>query len=418
VTQWEPLGIVLVQRANSHNVEPVNHNPILKDWIVTQILQSPDRRISFADYMNWVLYHPTQGYYASSAARIGALGDFVTSPHLGCDFAELLAEQWVECWQLLHQPQPFSIVEMGAGQGLVAADSLNYLQKNYPACFAAVDYVILERAAAQRQAQQAYIQERRVSDRVRWSNLADLPSESICGCFFSNELVDALPVHQVTLLDGQLQEVYVTYDARLDQLVEQVGDLSTPLLADYFVRVGIDLMSGAYPNGYRTEVNLAALEWLAQIADRLQQGYVITIDYGYLSDRYYNPMRSQGTLQCYIQQQHHSDPYYAIGQQDITAHADFTALQRQGDQCELQTLGLTRQGLFLMGLGIGDRIVALSQRPVSTGADLLAILRRREALQALVSPTGLGNFYVLVQGKNILTSAGLRGLAAEWLPGL
>ncbi|MGC8714963.1 MAG: SAM-dependent methyltransferase, partial [Leptodesmis sp.] len=170
-----------------------------------------------------------------------------------------------------------------------------------------------------------------------------------------------------------------------------------------------------YLDHYQTEVNLAALEWMAAVASRLQRGYVLTIDYGYSSDRYYNPVRSQGTLQCYYQHRHHSDPYRYVGQQDITAHVDFTALQKQGERWGLDTLGFTKQGLFLMALGLGDRIAALSQSTATDAKTIQDILFRRDALQRLVDPTGLGNFGVLIQSKGVPTDQLLQGLAGERL---
>jgi SAM-dependent MidA family methyltransferase len=207
-------------------------------------------------------------------------------------------------------------------------------------------------------------------------------------------------VHQIAIADGQLQEVYVTVTSGdSPQFNEQLGDLSTPELAIYFNLIGIDLLSGTYPDGYRTEVNLAALDWLQTVSDRLHRGYVLTIDYGYPAHRYYNPRRNQGTLQCYYQHSHHNNPYVYVGDQDITAHVDFTALERQGDRCGLQSVGSIQQGLFLMALGLGDRIAALSN-PTSNQS-LQAVLSRRETLHALINPMGLGNFNVLIQSKNL-----------------
>jgi SAM-dependent MidA family methyltransferase len=179
--------------------------------------------------------------------------------------------------------------------------------------------------------------------------------------------------------------------------IEVTGKPSTPQLAEYFNLVEIDLTSGAYPDGYRSEINLAALSWLSIVADRLQRGYVLTIDYGYPATRYYNPRRWQGTLQCYYQHRYHDNPYINVGQQDITAHVDFTALSRWGDRCGLENVGFIQQGLFLMALGLGERIAAISyqKQPLSQ------LLQRREALHQLLDPTGLGGFGVLIQGKNL-----------------
>ena len=134
------------------------------------------------------------------------------------------------------------------------------------------------------------------------------------------------------------------------------------------------------------------------VADKLHCGYLLTIDYGYLASRYYSPARSQGTLMCYYQHRHHDNPYINIGRQDITAHVDFTALERWGEQCGLSKVGFTQQGLFLMALGIGDRIATLS---TTTEQSIQQLLQRRDALHQLIDPQGLGGFGVLVQSKGL-----------------
>lgn len=366
-------------------------NPALVSAIARRIAKSDRRRIPFVDYMDMVLYEPNYGYYATNTANIGPLGDFFTSPHLGADFGELLAEQFVQMWEILNCPVPFTLLELGAGQGLLAADILEYLSYRYPDFFAALDYVIVERSAALREEQQRQLPSHFP---FRWTTLNEIPANSITGCCFSNELIDALPVHQLEIQDGQLREIYLTTD-----LVEITDEPSTPKLAEYFDLVKIKLPSSAYPNGYRTEVNLAALEWLSAIALRLERGYLLTIDYGYSSERYYNPVR-HGTLQCYYRHQHHNNPYIHIGRQDITAHVDFTALELWGEKCGLNRVGLTQQGLFLMALGLGERIAAISDSH-QVGRNIQPVLQRREALHQLIDPLGLGGFGVLVQSKGL-----------------
>jgi SAM-dependent MidA family methyltransferase len=351
----------------------------LLDLLLNEIQQQPDQRITFATYMEMVLYAPEVGYYARTPDRIGSRGDFFTSPHLGTDFGEMLAIQLAEMWELLDRPQPFTVVEMGAGQGLLAKDILNYWQQQYPALHA--DYVIVETSAAMRRCQQQVL----VDQPVRWVEWADLSPESITGCLFSNELIDALPVHQVVVKEGTLQEVYVTVDNN-NQLQEILGTPSTPQLLEYFEQAEIPILS--YADGYRTEVNLAAIDWLQTVSSKLSKGYLLSIDYGYTSQRYYNPQRSQGTLQCYYQHRYHSNPYLHIGQQDLTAHVDFTSLIRQGNSWGLQEIGFTKQGMFLMALGLADRIAEPGT------------LERRQALHQLIDPIGLGGFGVLLQGKN------------------
>lgn len=368
----------------------------LLNQILNRISNHPQNRITFAEYMEMVLYDPQQGYYNHHLPQIGPQGDFFTSPHLGSDFGELLAEQLVEMWEVLGKPQPFTLVEMGAGQGILAVDIISYLQRQHPQVFQILDYAIAEKSLKLKTEQQQRFQQLGAPfTQIRWCNLDEIANNSITGCFFSNELIDAFPVHLVTRQDDKLQEIYVTTTGEYPnlQLTETVGELSTPQLANYFQLIGIDLLSDSYPQGYRTEVNLAALEWMETVAKKLQRGFVLTIDYGYSADRFYSPTRREGTLQCYYHHRHHNHPYIYIGQQDITAHVDFTALQQKGRSLGLQTIGFTQQALFLMALGLGDRIAT-----ISSNLTISEVLQRREALHSLINPMGLGNFGVLIQG--------------------
>ena len=398
----------------------MDFNPVLCEAIAHRIAISPQKRITFAEYMDMVLYHPDHGYYSTKAINLGKQGDFFTSVHLGADLGELLAVQFVQMWEILGRPMPFSLVEMGAGQGLLALDLLKYLQHQYPDFFTALDYLIVEKSPVLRQEQQQRLQEFSVS----WCNIEEIASNSITGCFFSNELVDAMPVHQFIVEQGKLWEIYVTtqQESRVKSqgsrvnsptvplFVEVKGELSTQQLVEYFDLVKVNV--SAYSDGYRSEVNLASLEWLGMVADRLQRGYLLTIDYGYTNSRYYNLRRSQGTLQCYYPHQRHNNPYINIGQQDITAHVDFTALERWGERCGLDKVGFTQQGLFLMALGLGERIAALSY----SDQLISQVLHRRDALHQLLDPLGLGGFGVLVQSKGLTKAEATQPLKGLSLP--
>jgi len=406
------------------------------------IVQNPQHRITFADYMETVLYHPQHGYYTTQAPYLGKSGDFYTSTHLGPDLGELLAEQFVQMWQILGQPESFTLLEMGAGQGWLAQDILSYLRNRYPKFYQAIAYRIVERSPAlidlQRDRLRTFqsTETEQSSNTVQWITWEDCPKEGWIGCAFSNELVDALPVHQVQRVGNQIQEVYVTLPSFVQtgskprqsewaeselseepenapQLVETLADCSTPRLQEYFTCLNLDLTDPVYSEGYRTEINLTAQDWLAQVARCLRQGYLLTIDYGYTSDRLHSPLRRSGTLQCYYQHLRHANPYKFIGYQDITTHVNFTALEQWGKQLELIPTGFTQQSLFLMALGLGDRLAALSSTngpPIS----LQTLLARRDALHALIDPIGLGGFGVLIQSKGLTSTqkqVELRGLS-------
>ncbi len=405
---------------NSSTTPLSDNNPKLCEFLFDKITNSPQQQITFAEYMDTVLYHPQYGYYATQQPQIGAAGDFFTSPHLGADFGEMLAEQLVEMWEILGYPNTFTLVEMGAGQGILAVDILNYLSKRYPEFLKTINYIIIEKSPSLKAEQRSILQRQiNASISIEWCELSDIPNDSITGCFFSNELVDALPVHRVVIQDHQLQEVYIrAYRSASSPLypidvkfTETVGNLSTPKIKEYFKQAEIDLLSDIYGEGYRTEVNLNALKWIKTVAEKMHQGFIITIDYGYPAQRYYNQARRSGTLQCYYQHSHHNDPYINIGRQDITAHVDFTALEKQGKLSGLEIIGSTQQALFLMALGLGDRIASIAQ---STNTSISETLRRREALHSLINPMGLGNFIVLIQSKNITAREGksiqLKGL--------
>jgi SAM-dependent MidA family methyltransferase len=368
----------------------------LKQIILAKIQANSDKRITFAEFMALALYHPDYGYYSSGQVAIGAEGDFFTASSLGADFGELLAEQLAEMWSILDRPQPFRVVEMGAGLGDLAIDILNYWQSNYPDLLQNVEYSIIEESPSLIATQQEKLQswrEKRIN--LSWKNWSDLANHSVTGVFFSNELIDAFPVHQVIWQDDQLQEIYVGENQ--GELIEIIAELSTSKLLNYFQQVQINLDSGDYPEGYRTEVNLQAFDWLNRISRKLKQGHLLTIDYGYSAQKYYHPQRSQGTLQCYYQHRYHSDPFVNLGFQDITTHVNFTALENHGQSIGLETLGFTQQGLFLMSLGLGDRLTELS-----TGKfNVAEIFKRRDALHQLIDPTGLGKFGVLLQGKGL-----------------
>jgi SAM-dependent MidA family methyltransferase len=365
----------------------------LQKILQAKINNSPQQRITFAEYMDLVLYNQEYGYYSSGIEQIGSQGDFFTSSSLGKDFGELFAIQLAEIWHKLGCPNPFYLVEMGAGKGELAQDILNSWLDNQP-LLKALKYIIIEQSSALIAKQQKLLQSFSSCD-LSWKNWSDLDPNSIEGCFFSNELVDAFPVHLVTKKENLLQEIYLNIDR--GKLTETVDSISTDQLLTYLNHSGIDLLNKNYPEGYRTEVNLNTLNWLKSISHKLKRGYVLTIDYGYTAKKYYRPARNQGTLQCYYQHRRHNNPYVNLGYQDITAHVNFTALQNQGNLLNLETIGFTQQGLFLMALGLGDRLNELS----SGKYNVLEIFKRRDALHQLIDPAGLGGFGVLVQGKNI-----------------
>lgn len=347
--------------------------------------------ISFCEFMDLALYAPQGGYYNRPQMQIGRGGDFITSSSLTRDFAELLTEAFVQMWHALDCPQRFTLLEMGAGEGEFADVVLGYSQATYPDFFAALKYQIQEQSPSLRERQQQRLA--RWGDRLSWQG-AETPAESIIGCIFSNELIDAFPVHRLQWQGGNWQEIYVTLDKQ-GAFQEVLRPLREDRIHEYFATIGIDPQQQGYADGYRTEVNLRLIPWLKDLSQRLEQGFVLTIDYGYPAHQYYHPARCEGTLQCYYRHRRHNNPYSFVGEQDITAHVDVTALTRYGEKFGLETLYITRQSLFLMALGLGDRLLAQQQ----SNGHLLHALNRHQSLHQLIDPLGLGGFYVVLQGK-------------------
>lgn len=292
--------------------------------------------ISFRDFMEMALYYPELGYYNSTQDKIGATGDFYTSANLTAAFGAMIGRQIEEMWQNLEK-KPFTIVEYGAGTGLLCHDILDYL-KNNNFLYDNLNYCIIEKSSNMREIQKKYLHEK-----VSWYNsIQDIPK--INGCILSNELIDNFSVHQV-IMEDQLKEIFVDYNEEFIEILKP----AKKELVDYFTLLNVQL-----PKGYLTEVNLEAISWITEVSQSLQRGYVITIDYGSLSAELYNSHRSLGTLLCYYKHQKNDNPYLLIGQQDITTHINFSALSYWGKQCGLECCGIVDQVQFLLALGIKE----------------------------------------------------------------
>ncbi len=345
--------------------------------------------ITFADFMQQALYHPDFGYYTAPRQRIGKQGDFFTSSSVHSCFGRLIARQLVQMWQLLGQGN-FVIAEQGAGEGHLCLDILDALAEEAPEFYKQLEYRLVEISPDNRERQQRVLSRHCSAGRVNWCELDDL--QGLVGCFLSNELIDAFPVHLVEKHRGELLEVHVINGE--DGFAETLQSPSTDLIKTYFERIGIEPAPGN-----RCEVNLAAIDWMARIAGLLERGFVLTVDYGYLAEELYAPYRHAGTLLCYHQHQTSEDPYQRIGCQDMTAHVDFTTLQKIGAQYGLKKLYFGQQHQFLMGLGFLELLVEMASR--ETDPQKSQALRMN--LKTLILPDGgMGeSFKVLIQGKGV-----------------
>lgn len=342
--------------------------------------------IPFCEFMEMALYDKDDGYYMVSDIQFGEGGDFATSTEFHPLFGKMIAKQIAQMLGAFPSGKPLKLVEMGAGSGLLSKIVLEFLQREFPDLFASLSYFIIERSPALREKQGQLLEEFENQGKVVWYEDLSSLGDSFCGCLFSNELLDAFSVHRVQIEKGELKEIFVTLKG--DQWVECLKKPSTEELLNYFKRLGIKL-----GEGMKAEVNLKALDWMAEVGRAIQSGYVLTIDYGYPAKQLYTPARSKGTLLCYFRHSIEEDPYKRIGLQDMTSHIDFTSLVETGKRAGLSLLGFTDQLSFLMGLGIAEEMEVMVQEK---GLEHIEVQRAR----ALVMPSRMGKvFKVLLQGK-------------------
>jgi SAM-dependent MidA family methyltransferase len=295
--------------------------------------------ISFRRFMELALYHPEHGFYTSGKAQVGRKGDFFTNVSVGPLFGKLLALQFAEMWRHLGQPANFSVVEQGAHEGYFAADVLSALKSADPDCFSATTYRIVEPSPSLAARQR----ERLAGWPVEWvCELTALPA--FTGVHFSNELIDAFPVHLVQWTGNEWMERCVASDGEEFRFTD-LPITSQPLAA---ACAGIPQ---PLPPGYVTEVNLAASAWIANVAARLERGFILAIDYGLPREEFYKPERHEGTLSAYAQHRREKNPLRAPGEIDLTAHVDFSSLMEAGTAAGLRVAGFTDQHHLMVGLG-------------------------------------------------------------------
>jgi SAM-dependent MidA family methyltransferase len=348
--------------------------------------------IPFARFMELALYHPQFGYYMRApeqmVERIGWRGDFYTSSDVHPILGQALAKQAEQIDRLLGQPDPFVVVEMGPGKGLLAKHFLAACQGNFGSLFKRLQYALIERSPAMQDLQRENLA--RWLDRpsrLTWVNdLENLVLEGVSGLFLSNELIDSFPVHRIQVTANGTKELWVDYQS--GQFVECLRPLSSETLANHVRRINTD-----WHEGYQTEINVQALSWMRQVAQLINRGIVLTIDYGHTTQDLYRPDRKGGTFLCYSRQSLNEEPFLRVGDQDMTAHVDFTSLALTGEEYGLRTTGFTNQLSFLMGLGV-ERMIEELEPDSSTFKAAIHLLR----------PNGMGTtFKVLVQHKGILS---------------
>ena len=354
------------------------HSEKLITLIKNEIAQN-NGAISFQRYMELALYAPGLGYYAAGSEKLGEEGDFVTAPEISSLFSQTLANAVLPALNLDQ-----IILEVGAGRGRMAADILVYLkQKNK----LPKEYWILELSADLRERQKQTIAETipEFLENVKW--LDELP-EQFSGVVLANELLDAMPVQLFQKTDNDINEVNVvwlddkfsfqlksSFDERLIHRVKNIEDENDV----------------EFNSGYISEINFAAEDWIKSIAERLQQGVIVLIDYGFPRHEYYHEQRAQGTLMCHYRHRTHPDAFVYPGLQDITAHVDFTAMADAALEVDLKVMGYTNQVSFLMGAGILE-LAALNEEGIS----LKQQMEMASQIKKLTLPHEMGELFKVI----------------------
>jgi SAM-dependent MidA family methyltransferase len=377
-------------------------DPELMGRILAEI--RADGPMTFARFMDLVLYDPAAGYYSGAADRPGRAGDFLTAPESHPIFGWAVARQVEDVWDRLGRPAGFTIREHGAGTGALAAGILDGLRRGGSSLAGQVRYQVDEVSTVRLD---------RIRERLATVDLAHVieaaDDRPIDGIVLANELLDALPVHRVIGgPGGELRELLVDVGAD-GALAELAAPPSTPALAARLAAEGIELRTGQ-----RAEICLALDAWVAGAAAGLGRGLLLVIDYGYpAAELYDGARRPDGTLLAYVRHRVHTDPFARVGRQDLTAHVDLTALASAARAAGLEELGSTTQGEFLASLGAGELLLGVQSDP---STDMPAYLEARAAFVRMLDPGATGRFAVSFFGRALPDTPPLSGLSIHMPP--
>jgi SAM-dependent MidA family methyltransferase len=344
---------------------------------VVDLVERAGGAISFERYMEAVLYAPGLGYYSAGASKLGAGGDFVTAPEISPLFGRCLARNVAPCLEALGGGE---VLEFGAGTGMLAATMLEELDRlGAPLA----GYRILERGADLRQRQCEMLSGVGVgvgvgAGRVAW--LETLPEPGFRGVIVANEVLDAFAAARFRLEPEGVSEWLVRVGD--DGLEAAFGEPVTPWLAPAVERL-LDALPERLAPGYVSEIAPARDAWVRSVAEILEAGLVVVIDYGYARAEYYHPQRTQGTLRCYLAHRAHDDPFLAPGLQDVSVHVDFTAVALAAQDAGLDVAGFTTQADFLLASGL---LEDLARTP--PGAP--QYLQLADAVKVLTLPSEMG----------------------------
>src|SRR5262252_9105952 len=328
--------------------------------------------IGFARYMELALYAPGLGYYSAGARKLGKAGDFITAPEISPLYGQTLARQVRE----ILDAGADEVLEVGAGSGALAATLLEELERSgkLPR-----SYLILELSADLRERSRDTLAARvpHLLERVAWLNR--LPP-AFTGVVLGNEVLDAMPVHVVRVNGGKIEEGGVgVRNGRLDWSWRTAsGELLDAAAA---LRL---------PEGFRSEIGLAARAFVRTLADVLEKGVALFVDYGFPRNEYYHAQRKDGTLMCHYRHYAHADPFFLPGLQDITSHVDFSAVAAAAREGGLEVAGYTSQAQFLVNCGITE---VMSRTPAEDRTKFLPLANQANRL---MSPAEMGELFKAV----------------------
>lgn len=395
-----PISVAILGKDYLTDEPPAT--PSLRALLVNQIELVGS--ISFPDFMATALYEPSLGYYARQSCQVGRRGDFFTSVSVGPLFGELLARRFLKEWRESGAPRRWRIIEIGAHDGTLAGDILAAMARLEPSALGKLEYVIPEPLPVLQAAQRETLWE--FSNTVKWvCRLDELAGEPMPGIVFGNELLDALPFHIVQWAGEGWLECRVALDA-LGDFCWETNPISNPLLLDFLTRLGTD-----FPVGYRTEVRIDLADFLGSLTRCLSSGIMIWPDYGFARPEYYHSDRTAGTLRTFSKHRAAENPFVALGEIDITAHVDFTAVAEAALEVGCRPTSFASQGVWLTRLA-QDWLLDQEGKPDVSG------LRQ---FQTLTHPSHLGvTFHVLElawnQGEGILSSTDSHRLALRACP--
>jgi SAM-dependent MidA family methyltransferase len=352
--------------------------------------------LSFERFMEMALYEPGLGYYSAGATKLGVGGDFVTAPEISSLFSRCLATQ---CSEILRQVSGGSILELGAGSGVMAADLLNELaaQGTLPE-----RYLILEVSADLRERQLRMIRERAPEHEARVDWLERLPEE-FRGVVLANEVLDALPVQRFRVRGEQINSLGVTWQlGRLDWSETHAAAELEAAVRRIEANTGERL-----PDGYTSEINTRLAPWIAGIGAALREGVALFIDYGLPQRQYYRSDRREGTLLCHFRHRFHDDPLIYVGVQDIGAWVDFTAVAEAASAAGLTVAGFATQAHFLIGNGL-EQLLA----PAEVGNELASRVQLARQAMLLTLPGEMGERFKVI-GLSRGFEQPLRGFAVR-----